>query len=233
MLVLLVIVSPWACSPKGYDVSEEVADTEIASTLQAKTESSQQIDTAPIDEAERLKEQEAYQEILKRIKVGKPVPAIVMNDPTGKEIKLDDLKGKVVLIHFWASWCGPCRRENPAIVKVYNKYKDKGFDIYSISLDGVLDESKKRYDADQIKDRIERSKQKWKAAIENDQLTWDNHVSDLKKWDSTVLDSFGVKSIPAKYLIDRDGKIAYLNRPGSNLNLRKDLDEIVKQQLGL
>lgn len=231
---LLALVGLVCCSPKGYDLDKEV-DNEI-STPVSQINTDNVLANKPIiqiSEADRIKEQEAYQEILKRIKVGETVPEIIMNDPSGQQIKLHDLKGKVVLIHFWASWCGPCRRENPKIVEVYNKYKDKGFDIYSISLDGMVDKTKKRYDPDEVKDRIEKSRQKWKAAIIQDQLTWDNHVSDLKKWDSTVLDSFGVKSIPAKYLIDRDGKIAFLNRSGSPLNLRKDLDEIVRQYIEL
>ncbi len=99
-----------------------------------------------------------------KISIGNPVPDIVMPDPKGKVRKLSDLKGKVVLIDFWASWCGPCRRENPNVVEVYNKYKKDGFEVFSVSLD--------------------KSAEPWKQAIEQDKLTWPNHVSDLKFWES-------------------------------------------------
>jgi thiol-disulfide isomerase/thioredoxin len=96
------------------------------------------------------------------------------------------LRGKVVLIDFWASWCGPCRRENPAVVAAYNKFKDKGFDIYSVSLD--------------------QDKGRWVGAIAQDGLVWKSHVSDLKGWQSAASAIYGVQSIPAQFLLDKEGK---------------------------
>ena len=129
--------------------------------------------------------------------VGDFAPDIVMNNPEGVEMKLSSTKGKVVLLDFWASWCGPCRRENPNVVKTYEKYKDKGFTVFSVSLDkGVA---------------------KWKAAIEKDKLVWDTHVSDLKGWSSKAGKAYGVSGIPATFLIDENGKIIAKNLRGHQL----------------
>ena len=118
---------------------------------------------------------------------GKPAPDFEEKKIDGTTMKLSDLKGKVVLIDFWASWCGPCRRENPAVVALYNKYKDDGFTIISVSLD--------------------KDKAKWMAAIEKDGLIWPNHVSDLKFWQAKVARLYGVGSIPYTVLVDKDGNI--------------------------
>lgn len=117
---------------------------------------------------------------------GAIAPEINLPTPDGGTLALSSLRGKVVLIDFWASWCGPCRRENPAVKAIYEKYKDKGFEIYGVSLDN---------DAN-----------KWKAAIAKDGLTW-NHVSELKGWTSTAGKAYGVSSIPATFLIDEEGRI--------------------------
>ena len=143
------------------------------------------------------------------IQVGQPAPEISLKGPDGKTRSLSSLKGKVVLLDFWASWCGPCRRENPHVVDVYNRYKDKGFTVFSVSLDGLDNQAIERLNGDQaaIEQQIEASKQRWIAAIAQDKLTWDNHVSDLKKWNSAPAATYGIQSIPKTFLIGRDGNI--------------------------
>jgi peroxiredoxin len=138
------------------------------------------------------------------IRIGMDAPDISLPDPNGKVRSLSSMKGKVVLLDFWASWCGPCRKANPHVVEVYNKYKSKGFDVFSVSLD--------RPDG----------KQKWVDAIKQDGLVWSNHVSDLKFWDSAPAGVYGVRSIPKTFLIGKDGKIVAIN-PRNNLE-----EEILK-----
>jgi thiol-disulfide isomerase/thioredoxin len=124
-------------------------------------------------------------------------PEIAKEDPKGKVRKLSDLRGKYVLIDFWASWCGPCRVENPNVVKLYKKYKDKNFDIFSVSLDN--------------------EKNRWIKAIEADGLIWDNHVSDLKGWKTDVTKSYQFNGIPHTVLVDPEGKIIATNLRGPSL----------------
>lgn len=131
---------------------------------------------------------------------GSLAPDIVMDSPDGKKLKLSDLRGKVVLIDFWASWCGPCRRENPNVVKLYEKYKDKGFEIFSVSLD--------------------KDKTAWIKAIKDDNLKWTNHVSDLKYWSSEAAKLYGVSSIPSIVLIDKEGRVIAKNLRGRDLELK-------------
>jgi thiol-disulfide isomerase/thioredoxin len=115
----------------------------------------------------------------------------------GKPLHLTDLRGKVVLLDFWASWCGPCRRENPNVVRLYQKYKDAGFTVMSVSLD--------------------KEKTPWQEAIKRDNLSWPNHVSDLKGWSNEAAQLYKVTGIPFTVLIDKDGKIIQKNLRGEEL----------------
>ncbi len=130
--------------------------------------------------------------------VGNIAPELAFNDPEGKTRKLSDLRGKVVLLDFWASWCGPCRKENPHVVAMYHKYHDKGFEIFSVSLD--------------------KDKNAWKGAIAKDGLVWPNHVSDLKGWASAAAKIYGVNSIPCTFLLDREGHILARGLRGQDLS---------------
>ena len=145
---------------------------------------------------------QAYLGYIKRIKgvaVGDEAPDFTLNNPEGQDIALSSLRGKYVLIDFWASWCGPCRMENPNVVKLYNKYKDKGFAIYGVSLD--------------------KDKAAWLGAIKKDGLTW-THGSDLKFWNSAVAQTYGVNAIPATYLLDKEGKVIAKNLRGPSLEAK-------------
>jgi thiol-disulfide isomerase/thioredoxin len=127
------------------------------------------------------------------LEIGQRAPELAFSDPEGKIISLSSLKGKMVLIDFWASWCMPCRIENPNLVKVYEQYSDgkfkagKGFTIYSVSLDT--------------------DKEAWMRGITMDGLKWDSHVSDLKGWSASPAALYNVLSIPANFLIDGNGII--------------------------
>ncbi len=159
-----------------------------------------------------------YQQYMAKqlIRVGQEAPNISLPSPNGRNLELEELEGKIVLLDFWASWCGPCRRENPNVVKVYDKYKNQGFTIYSVSLDGMDSRTARRFNEEQQKDLIERSRKKWIAAIADDNLKWDYHVSDLKKWESSAATQYGVSAIPQTFLIDRDGKIAKIGLRGAS-----------------
>lgn len=128
---------------------------------------------------------------------GNIAPELAFKDPEGNVRKLSDLRGKVVLVDFWASWCGPCRRENPHVVAMYKKYHNKGFEVFSVSLD--------------------KDANSWKAAIAKDGLSWPNHVSDLKQWGSEAAKIYGVSSIPCTFLLDREGHILAKGLRGESL----------------
>ncbi len=133
---------------------------------------------------------------MKMTAIGSEAPDINLPQPDGELLALSSLRGQYVLIDFWASWCGPCRRENPNVKRVYNKYHDKGFEIYGVSLD--------------------KTKNAWEAAIAADGLEW-KHVSDLKFWQSSVVPKYQVKGIPLTVLLDPEGKIVAKNLRGAEL----------------
>jgi len=163
-----------------------------------------------------MEKQQAQSRSKYNVQVGQPAPEIALPDVNGKIKKLSDLKGKVVLLDFWASWCGPCRRANPHVVEMYHKYNKKGFEVFNVSLDGLDDRSKSRFQGKKLEQMMANQKQRWIDAIKKDQLSWDYHVSDLKKWDSEGASLYGVRSIPTTFLIDKEGNIAALN-PRNNL----------------
>jgi len=139
--------------------------------------------------------------------IGKTAPDFEQPDTSGNVIKLSSFRGKYVLVDFWASWCGPCRAENPNVVKAFAKYKEKGFAVLGVSLDQPG------------------KKDAWLAAIHKDGLTW-THVSDLKFWDNAVAKLYGIQAIPQNYLLDPEGKIIASNIRGEDLN--EKLAEIFK-----
>lgn len=164
---------------------------------------------------EQLRQQIAFQNAAELIQPGQPAPDLSLPGPDGATVRLSDLKGQVVLLDFWAAWCGPCRRENPNVVKVYDRYKDKGFTIYSVSLDGVRPQQAARMTAEQLAEATENQREKWVAAIEQDGLSWPNHGSELKYWSGEASAKYGVRAIPATFLIDREGNIAEIGLRGA------------------
>ena len=143
---------------------------------------------------------------LHKLPVGSEAPEISLPNPDGKTLSLSSLRGNIVLVDFWASWCGPCRKENPFIVSMYQKYKSQGFTILGVSLDD--------------------NSEAWKNAIQKDGLAW-NQVSELKKWDSQVAKTYGVDAIPFSVLLDKEGKIIGKGLRGP------DLENKIREALGI
>jgi peroxiredoxin len=143
---------------------------------------------------------------MKTIAIGQPAPEIALPDTTGQVVKLSSMKGKYVLVDFWAKWCGPCRQENPNVVRVYHKFKDKGFTVFGVSLD--------------------RKKDDWLRAIAEDKLAW-THVSDLKYWQSEAAKTYNITGIPFSLLLDPNGIIIAKNLRGAALE--KKLAEVFKK----
>jgi len=143
--------------------------------------------------------------IARKTAIGNVAPEFVQNDTLGNPIALSSFRGKYVLVDFWASWCGPCRRENPMVVKAFQQFQAKGFTIVGVSLDQPG------------------AKEKWMDAIHKDALTW-THVSDLKYWENEVAKQYGIRAIPQNFLLDPSGKIIAKNLNGETLE--KKLTEL-------
>lgn len=154
-----------------------------------------------ISRMKAYKDEQAAKEAQGKAAIGKQAPNFTLHDRSGKSISLSSLKGKYVLIDFWASWCGPCRAESPNMVKLYNKFKNKNFEILGVSLDG--------------------SETAWNGAIEKDHLTW-LHVSDLMQWNSPVVAMYGIDGIPATVIVDPNGIIVAKNLRGEELIAKLD-----------
>ena len=182
--------------PKSYVAAKELLAYTATNTLAAAIKMYDKMD-ASIKDAAIGKEIAARIDLLSKVEEGKPAQEFTQSTPDGKQVKLADYKGKYVLIEFWASWCGPCRAENPNLLKQYKMYNSKGFDILSVSLD--------------------KDKEPWLKAVEHDALPW-TQVSDLKGWNNEVAVLYGIRAVPASFLLDPSGKILATGLRGETLN---------------
>ena len=184
-----------------------------------ETASSESVPNTTNTDPNKITEKQRYDsppqvivDVVEGLNLGNRAPEFSQAGVNGKDISLSSLKGKLVLIDFWASWCGPCRQENPAVVAAYNKYNKstfkngKGFEILSVSLD--------------------QNKDAWIKAIEKDGLIWSNHVCDFLGWNNAVAQRYGVKGIPTNYLINGDGII--IGRALRGQDLEKAIEAYIK-----
>ncbi|OFZ63179.1 MAG: hypothetical protein A3D92_04260 [Bacteroidetes bacterium RIFCSPHIGHO2_02_FULL_44_7] len=182
-----IILTTYAVPPMNFedwDPSSLDVLKEVAAAFEKKFKDSPMTETLS---AQVYQIEVAYDEHLANSSGTRVAPEIALKNPSGQEIRLSSLRGNYVLIDFWASWCAPCRQESPNVVRLYNKYKNKGFTVYSVSLDA--------------------NAEAWKAAIVKDGLNWPNHVSDLLEWKSPMPQLYGFNSIPHTVLVNKEGKI--------------------------
>lgn len=152
-----------------------------------------------VKDSKKGKELDEMLKKLSAVEVGNPAPDFKAPDPQGKMVSLKESLGKITVLDFWASWCGPCRQENPEFVRIYNQYKDKGLAFFGVSLDK---------DAD-----------RWIKAIEDDKLTW-THVSNLKQWQDPIAKQYGITAIPATFILDEKGVIIARDLRGPELEAK-------------
>jgi len=188
-------------------------NTNIEDYIEAFNKLDSDIQNSPEGVAIKTNLDKSLAEYLKtnRLEIGKIAPNFEAPNPDGKIVSLNDVKGKVTIIDFWAAWCGPCRRENPNVVRIYNKYHDQGLEIIGVSLDGARNQ----------KD----PKNAWLNAIKTDKLTW-THVSNLQYFKDPIVELYNVTGIPATFILDKDGKIAAKNLRGRALELK--VQELLK-----
>ncbi len=183
--IAMIVINQYA----GYDINADEVDPLFAAL------------PASVKSYPSYKEFSDRLAVARKIGVGKLAINFTQNDTLGKPVTLSSFKGKYVLVDFWASWCGPCRRENPNVVSAFNKYKDKGFTVLGVSLDQP------------------NAQARWIKAIHDDGLTW-THFSDLKYWNNEVAQLYGVRAIPFNLLLDKEGKIIAKNIRGEELQTK-------------